>query len=83
MKKRTCPSCEVTLLPIHVLSSHPRAKEPEAHGLLASSLTATAYTVDKPEWNWRNHLKNREGTIQGHLCGKCDQVLFFASPDEV
>ncbi len=71
MNERTCPSCEVDLLPIHVWS-----RGGHMHG------PGFNYSVDNPEPGWlgRLGLKNKDGTIQGHLCPECDQVFFFAQP---
>ena len=69
MKKRTCPSCEIDLLSIHVISNR---SKPARRGFM--------YTVGEIEFGWIG-IKNMAGTIQGHLCPECDQVLFFASPE--
>jgi len=65
---RTCPSCEVELVPIRVVD--------KAQGTINVGF---AYTVDEPKRSaWSGALKNRAGVVQGHLCPQCDRVLFFA-----
>ncbi len=65
---RSCPSCEVELVPIKVVD---QAQGPIQVGF--------AFTVDKPKRSpWSGALKNAAGVMQGHLCPKCDRVLFYA-----
>jgi len=73
MKKRTCPSCEVDLVPIHVWMTGP---------LPSNVTTKFHYSVAKPKSGWLDRLgfKKTAGTIQGHHCPECDQVFLFAQP---
>ncbi len=67
-----CPDCKVDLVPIQVID---RAQGPINIGF--------AFTVEEPPKRsaWSGAIKNRAGVVQGHLCPRCDRVLFYAQRD--